>query len=245
MARRVLVTRPEPGATATGRRLAWLGFEPVVLPLTEIKPLRIAETTWRKDHAAVVATSANAVRHAPAALLEALSGLPAFAVGDETARAMEIAGLSVPLVADGDAISLAALIANKVQAGTAIAYLAGRVRRDTFEPMLHEAGLAVTAVETYDTVPIVPEPERLAALMTGAPIAAVLVYSALAAEAIAALLAAEPRVAKALADARFIGISQRVSDALPGSLANRARSATQPTEDALMELLRRECRSLP
>ncbi|TJX45058.1 MAG: uroporphyrinogen-III synthase, partial [Mesorhizobium sp.] len=32
---RVLVTRPEPGASRTARKLEEMGFEPLLLPLTE------------------------------------------------------------------------------------------------------------------------------------------------------------------------------------------------------------------
>ncbi|MGB3901482.1 MAG: uroporphyrinogen-III synthase [Mesorhizobium sp.] len=42
MARRVLVTRPEPGAARTAKRLAALGFEPVLLPLTHTIALPVA-----------------------------------------------------------------------------------------------------------------------------------------------------------------------------------------------------------
>lgn len=244
MACRVLVTRPEPGATATGRRLRQLGFEPVILPLSEIRPIGATHSVAARDFAAVVATSANAVRHAPAPLLAALSELPAFAVGDETGRAMRVAGLTAPSAADGDAVSLAALIAARVPAGAAIAYLAGRVRRDTFEPALHAAGIAVTTFETYDTTRIVPDAERLARLSREG-VAAVLVHSGKAAEAIAVLAGDNPAVARALERASFVCISRRVAEMLPESLRPRARAATQPTEDALMELLRKECGTLP
>ncbi|MGB5801993.1 MAG: hypothetical protein WBG88_17980, partial [Mesorhizobium sp.] len=43
MARRVLVTRPEPGAAGTAKRLAALGFEPVLLPLTQTVALPVAK----------------------------------------------------------------------------------------------------------------------------------------------------------------------------------------------------------
>ncbi|RVD11473.1 uroporphyrinogen-III synthase, partial [Mesorhizobium sp. M7A.F.Ca.ET.027.02.1.1] len=39
---RVLVTRPEPGASRTAHRLEEAGFQPVLLPLTETKALPAA-----------------------------------------------------------------------------------------------------------------------------------------------------------------------------------------------------------
>ncbi|TIT17702.1 MAG: uroporphyrinogen-III synthase, partial [Mesorhizobium sp.] len=38
---RVLVTRPEPGASRTARRLADAGFQPILLPLTETVALAV------------------------------------------------------------------------------------------------------------------------------------------------------------------------------------------------------------
>ena len=82
---RVLVTRPEPGASETAQRLEALGFLPLKLPLHEIRPLPVNAGTMPGKTAAVAVTSANAVRHAPGALLERLSGLPCFAVGETSA----------------------------------------------------------------------------------------------------------------------------------------------------------------
>ncbi len=86
MPRRVLVTRPGPQAVRTARRLAELGYEPVILPLTQTValPVDVASLPDRID--AVAVTSANALRCAPAALLARLAGERCFAVGEKTAR---------------------------------------------------------------------------------------------------------------------------------------------------------------
>src|SRR5262245_13671221 len=91
---RVLVTRPEPGASRTARRLAEQGFEPVVLPLTEIRPLPADHFPDSANIDAVAATSANAIRHAPRRLISTLTGKPVFAVGGGTARATRNAGFA-------------------------------------------------------------------------------------------------------------------------------------------------------
>ena len=62
---RVLVTRPEPGATMTARKLELMGFRPVKLPLQEIRPLAVPRGAVPEGIAAVAVTSANAIRHAP------------------------------------------------------------------------------------------------------------------------------------------------------------------------------------
>jgi len=86
MGGRVLITRPEPGAVQTAKRLRALGWKPVCLPLTEISPLP-AELPAGCKFDAVAIPSANAIRHARPALLRALAGLPVFAVGQRTAEA--------------------------------------------------------------------------------------------------------------------------------------------------------------
>ncbi|MBN9252948.1 MAG: uroporphyrinogen-III synthase, partial [Mesorhizobium sp.] len=92
--RRVLITRPEPGASHTARKLAELGFEPVLLPLSDTIPLFPEPSAVPSDAAAVAITSANAIRHAAPDLLSALSSLPCHAVGTKTAQAARSAGFS-------------------------------------------------------------------------------------------------------------------------------------------------------
>ena len=55
--RRSLVTRPEPGATETARRLEAMGFTPVVLPLTEIVTVTARPLFDPTAFDAVIATS--------------------------------------------------------------------------------------------------------------------------------------------------------------------------------------------
>ena len=59
--RRLLVLRPEPGASATAGRARTLGLDPVLMPLFEIEPI-----AWTAPDPAgfdaLLLTSANAVR---------------------------------------------------------------------------------------------------------------------------------------------------------------------------------------
>lgn len=106
---RLLVLRPEPGATATARAAATLGLTAIVAPLFAIQPL-----AWSPPdpagYDALMVTSANAVRFGGAAL-RCYAHLPAFAVGAATADAMRLAGFADVAVGAGDADRLAALIA--------------------------------------------------------------------------------------------------------------------------------------
>ena len=102
---RILITRPREDATALARTLEERRHEPLIEPLLTIEriPVRLDLTGVQ----ALVLTSANA-----AFALEGVPmGTPIFAVGARTAAAARRAGHERVRVADGDAESLAELIA--------------------------------------------------------------------------------------------------------------------------------------
>jgi len=237
--RRVLVTRPEPGAAHTAGRLRQLGFEPLVLPLSETKPSVVDMATVPEGAAAVAVTSASAVRHAPSGLIERLALLPCHAVGERTAAAARIAGFRTVEAGPGDATALADGIA-PVLAGTALVYLCGHERFPAFEERLTAAGVQVWSVETYDTVALDPPDEAVHALLGGARADALLLYSAKAAQA-AGRLYRRADLAPWLADAAVLSLSRRIAAvfaaACPGHRGTM-QVAPRPDEDALLALLR-------
>lgn len=236
---RVLVTRPEPGATQTTLRLRELGFHPLTLPLQETVPLPVSLPAAAEADAAAIAAvaapSASAIRHAPRSLIGWLRGLPCFAVGGATARAAREAGFGHVLEADGDAESLADSIARQRPDG-AVAYLCGRVRRPVFQQRMARAGIAVIAIETYDTVEIAHAPGALAAMLDGEPVDHALLYSANAATLLARLAGAHG-VAGLFAGTTFVCISSRVAQAVAGA-GRRTVVAATPSERAMLDMLR-------
>ena len=227
---RVLVTRPEPGASRTADKLAALGYEPVLLPLTRIEPLPVESWPRPANFGAVAIPSANAVRHAPPALLGEIAGLPVFAVGERTGHVAAAKGLSVRDSSSGDAERLAKRIIGAVKPGSRVLLLCGRVRRSTLENRLTQARLSVTALETYDTVPIPLSEVQFHEATAARPIDVVLVYSAFAAEILS------PRVSS-LQSAVFIAISDRVAQKLPAAAGIRTMVAREPTEEAMLSIL--------
>jgi uroporphyrinogen-III synthase len=231
---RVLVTRPEPGATVTARRLAAAGHEPVVLQLSEVRALAPAlPAPGTVD--VVAATSANALRLLPPVPRPFLAR-PCYAVGSRTADAARRAGFGDVRAAAGDGAALAAMIASAEPDGATVLYLCGRVRSPEFERALAQAGLGVHSVEVYDTAFI--EPGR-AAMSLGSelpPIDAVLLYSPETARAMTTVMAAAGTDSR-LAGASFLCLSAQVATAL--GTVGRARTyvAVEPTEDALLALL--------
>lgn len=95
---RVLVLRPEPGASATVDRARALGLDAVSIPLFEVEPVG-----WQAPDASgfdgLLLTSANAVRCGGEAL-QRLRGLKVYAVGQATAEAARDGGFDI--AASGD-----------------------------------------------------------------------------------------------------------------------------------------------
>lgn len=102
--KRVLITRPQPGASETALRLTALGIVPVMSPV-----LMIVQQTVRVPPyiAATLLTSRNAVAACP----PSLHNRPVFAVGSATAAEAAEAGFAQVFNADGDASALARLVA--------------------------------------------------------------------------------------------------------------------------------------
>lgn len=162
---RVLVTRPEPAATATAARLARLGHEAIVAPLLTVRAL---EWEWPEMPVeALAVTSANAF-----AGLRALPELPLFAVGDATAAAARRHGVRDVRAPGGD---VAALWAAVRAAGFARAlHLAGRERTAAAVP----GGLTVEVRAVYAADLAEALPDDMAAALRAAAVDWTLLYSA-------------------------------------------------------------------
>jgi uroporphyrinogen-III synthase len=234
MSLRVLVTRPQPGADRTAARLQAAGFEPIVLPLSEI--VAVAPALPDSVPGAVAISSANAVRQAPAGLLSLLAHAPVFAVGDETAAAARQAGFEDVRSSAGDAADLARDIVAAAGPKARIAYLSGRLRLDALETQLAAAGFEVEVIETYDTHQRAPSLEELAELDRRA-VDVALVYSVKGAHSLAGLVA--PRAGTIFADTAFICISQRVAENLSQLVSGAVSAAATPDENAMFDLLPR------
>jgi uroporphyrinogen-III synthase len=109
---RIIVLRPQPGATATAQGLRAAGHEPLVAPLFAIE-----QVAWTPADAAaydaLLVGSANVFRHGGPALAD-LKGLPVYAVGGKTARMASDLGFKVRGQGSG---GLAALLPMLVEDG--------------------------------------------------------------------------------------------------------------------------------
>ena len=233
----VWITRPQPGADRTAATLAVAGYDPFLLPLTEIRALDPGlHADELRAFDAVAVTSANALRHAPDGLVAALRGTPLYAVGDATASEAEARGFSRAMSARGAVDDLADLIAERERPGAAILYLCGRTRTGDLEGKLAGKGFRASPAETYST-DIVSHPTEYLhnALNRRAP-RAVLFHSRLAAQTFAERIL--PIFPQDFDKTAFLAMSPRVAEALPVALQAQIAVAGEPTEPSLLATLR-------
>jgi uroporphyrinogen-III synthase len=214
--RRILVLRPEPGATATLDRARDLELDAISIPLFEIVPL-----SWRAPDSerfdALLLTSANALRHGGREL-EKLLDLPVYAVGEATADAARKAGFRIAVVGEADVDRLVGSIAGDMR----LLHPCGEEREAPSEPR-H----SITPVTVYGAREI-REP-NLSAFSEGVA----LIHSPRAGRRFAQLVQDRGEIAIAAisaAAASAVGAGWKVVD-----------TATAPNDDALLALAARLC----
>ncbi|MGF6173239.1 uroporphyrinogen-III synthase [Ensifer sp. 4252] len=235
---RLLVTRPQPAAEATARRLEVMGHQPLLLPLARAEHLpQAVRKALEEPHAAIALTSAEAVRVLAdlGADLEPHKAEPCFCVGEATARAARDLGFISVYPAAGTGRSLAELIAATLSASqTPLLYLAGSPRSDGLEATLQQLRIVHVTVECYRMQPIAHPPGILARLTAAGQLDAVLLYSHDTARRFAALLV-EAGLEPAAFSPRYLCLSAVVAEALPDGTP--VEVATRPDEESLFSLL--------
>jgi uroporphyrinogen-III synthase len=218
--RRIVVLRPEPGASETVRKARERGLDAVAIPLFDVGPL-----SWRAPDPAqfdgLLLTSANAVRHGGEALAR-LRDLPAYAVGGATADAAREAGFGVAAVGDGGVEPLLSSLDPNLR----LLHLCGEHRRSPANPPQQ-----ITPVIVYRSR------ERPAPDMGAAQDAVALIHSPRAGR----------RFAELISDASSIAIAA-ISSAAVDSVGTGWESvevADRPTDDALLALAERLCNKPP
>ncbi|WP_010140579.1 uroporphyrinogen-III synthase [Oceanicola sp. S124] len=158
----ILITRPEPEASALAAELAALhpGVRLVVSPLQGIRFHDIP----RPDGVPVF-TSRNGVR---AYLRAGGQSLQAWCVGDATAALAEAAGMQA-ISAGGDAEALIALLLERRPEGPLV-HVRGAQHRGELVARLAAGGLRIGAVEGYAQVPLPLSEEARAALLGAMPV---------------------------------------------------------------------------
>ena len=220
---KLLVTRPEPGASATARRLGAMGHEPVLLPCLSVKttPPRLPP-----HPAALVVTSGQAVPALPARLHH----VPVFCVGDATGAKLRQAGFTRVESARGDAEDLFRLIAARRVAGLHVLAV-GERHGQALLAKLRGAGISAVRRKVYSVAKLRHMPEDVRALLAAGGLEGALFYSAETARAFAALHPPGTAAMEAFA------LSENVAQAVKGLPWRKIHVALVPTEADLMALL--------
>ncbi|HMI40487.1 MAG TPA: uroporphyrinogen-III synthase [Sphingomicrobium sp.] len=219
--RRLVILRPEPGATASLDRARTLGLDAIAMPLFGIHPLAWTPPD-RRDFDAVLATSANALRYGGGGL-EQFHHLPLYAVGAATADAARDARFNNVVAGSGNVDELLRAIPPKLR----LFHPCGRDHRD-----LNFAPQRIVSVPVY-AAEALPVPEGLAAIVD----AVVAVHSPRAGRRLAELADA------AGIDRSMVWIAA-ISEAAAvaaGTGWAEVASAAEPNDAALLELAARLC----
>lgn len=211
--RRLVILRPEPGASATLARASAAGIEAVAIPLFAVAPVEwLAPDASRFD--ALLLTSANAVRFG-GAQLAGLRELPAYCVGEATAIAAREAGFAVAGTGASDATALI----ERVPRGLELLHLTARD---------HRAIAGVTTIVVYENATIDPPPS-LEPLAGGVA----MIHSPRAAARLADLVEARE-------DISIAAISEAAAAAC-GSGWHKVAAITAPGDGALLALAAALC----
>ncbi len=223
---KILITRPEPGASATAARLAALGHDPVLAPCLEITRL-----PWRltEPAAALIVTSAQAIPSLPAAL----HNIPVFCVGDATAARLRTAGFTRVESASGNADDLLRLITARRLPGLHVMAV-GQRHGLALAKQLREAGVAVLRRTAYAAKPLAALPAGAASALATRQIQAALFYSA---ESVRAFLRLKP---PHTASITAYALSKAVATPLAPLPWAAIHVALAPTEADLLALMTHE-----
>lgn len=240
---RVLVTRPEPGASSTAGRLRALGYETVLMPMTRIVDMA-ADMNGVANAAAFAVTSASAVRSWQSRGIGSdLFQRPLYAVGARTAAVARDSGFKSVTVGDGDGSHLARLVEDDVRSGrlrltdeAPLAYLCGKVRHGGFEVRLRELDVPLKTVEIYDIEEISYPTDFILNALSAGEKSAVLLYSRVAADCFFQLCNSQT-IVNQLKDISFFCMSENVLEAVPENLRSHARISPAPDEESLLSLL--------
>ena len=231
----VLVTRPEPGAAETARRVAALGWRPVLAPALVLAPRAANAEPLPPAQALLLASRAAARAVAPSA------ALPVLAVGEATAAEARAHGFVNVTAAEGDATALAALAAAQLDPEAGPLLLAvGAGYGAELAAALRERGFRVLRRVVYSAEPATALPEAALAALAAEAVVAALFFSPRSAGCAISLLRAAG-LAGAVARAEALAISPRVAAVLaaaaPEPRWRGLRVAARPDQDSLLRLL--------
>jgi uroporphyrinogen-III synthase len=228
--KRVLITRPEPGASETAERVAALGLFPIVAPILSITTKHLRPPNRA---AATVLTSRNAIAACPSLLHDR----PLFAVGTATATQASQAGFDCVFSADGDATALVQLVADTLSPSAGPLFLpVGRGQGSDLATSLRKRGFRVFRRIAYNATGVPALPKAAAESLRLGQVTAVMFFSGETARHFVRLLQAA-KLTEVARDIEAVSISERAAMALRPLPWRRISVAVKPNQDAMLALL--------
>jgi len=229
----ILITRPEPGASETANRVAALGFAPLIAPCLTIEATH-THLPRARAVAAVLATSGNVL----AACLPAFRHMPLLTVGDATAARARVLGFARVASASGDATDLAALVTRKRRPEDGTLLLAcGQGQGGKIAAALRQSGFRVLRRVVYRSRPANKLPDATLDALRDGRVRAALFFSAETARSFVRLIR-RTGLTETIRQVDACAIGAAAGVALRGLPWRRIGVAAQPTQDAMLALLR-------
>jgi uroporphyrinogen-III synthase len=231
---KILVTRPEPGASRTMAALEAKGLGGVAAPLFTIAQASTPRPSGR--FAALIVTSLNGAAELTPALADLPADLPVFAVGDRTAEAMMANGFSNVTSASGDQKALTRLVFARLKPRYRVLLATGEDHKEALPEAFAAAGHEIALWVRYKAEAVEELPRASKDAIAAGEIDAVLHYSRRAAETFLALAGREG-LAEAASRLRHIALSEDVAEPLRAAGAQNVAVAAQPDEEHLLASL--------
>lgn len=229
--KRVLITRPEPGATQTAARVVALGLEPIVAPVLSIG---IKHVQFPKGIAAILLTSRNAIPACSAASPDC----PIFAVGVATADAARKVGFSRVFSADANAIALAALVEKTLSPFHGALFLpVGQGQGIDLAASLRQSGFQVLRRVAYTASGVSVLPTAADDHLRRGEVLFAMFFSGETSRHFVRLLRAK-KLSNAVRDIEAVSISAQAAMALRSLPWRRISVADKPNQDAMLALLK-------
>ncbi|MEM9667946.1 MAG: uroporphyrinogen-III synthase [Pseudomonadota bacterium] len=226
----VIITRAEPGAIETQKRLELLGIPTILSPMIEL--VRTDESLPDLSRfAGVLFTSANGVRFFSD--LTDKRNLPAWCVGPATFEAAVQSGFEKRYNANGDGVALADyIIAGAAPDHGPLLHVANSAASGDVASRLREAGFEVVFAPIYEARPAKELSDKAArALSADAPVI-VLIHSAKGAKAFESAIGRQ-NIALNL----VVAVSEKAALPLRDLNLMKVEIADTPNEDALIDAL--------
>ena len=234
---KVLLTRAETAAQRSAGKLRQLGFDPVILPIFEVRDTAVEMPTEPVD--LFVFTSANA-----AEILKRRgwrpgnTGITAYCIGERTAEAVAKLGFEKIVVSGPDAPALCQRLASDHPGKEPhTLYPCGTCLQHDLTELLEPACITVTPVPVYRHQTVNRSKEEIAGALNAILEGNVLIYSAASARHLADLLTLH-ELEPLLKSLICICISKAAAKPVRALPWRELKSADQPTESSMLELLR-------